>query len=212
VATPIAGRKGRIYGDISTDGTGAAVPIANLNSYSLNASTDKIEVTSFGDTSKSYVVSLPDAQGDLSGFWDTDGDQYKLSKAIDGGRKFCLRFVVPQFRRFAFQFVGVLYALWNLIVVVAYDFVIRPEIVRVALDADASASGFRTVQPPQLIAERLALSLCPVIIPIGSELGAVFTSGGRTDVNVIACHVQGSFVGVVGDTSKGIFTVYTATG
>jgi hypothetical protein len=90
VATPIAGRKGRIYGDISTDGTGAAVPIANLNSYSLNASTDKIEVTSFGDTSKSYVVSLPDAQGDLSGFWDTDGDQYKLSKAIDGGRKFYL--------------------------------------------------------------------------------------------------------------------------
>lgn len=90
MATPIAGRKGRIYGDISTDGTGAAVPIANLNSYSLNASTDKIEVTSFGDTSKSYVVSLPDAQGDMSGFWDTDGDQYKLSKAIDGGRKFYL--------------------------------------------------------------------------------------------------------------------------
>jgi len=57
---------------------------------SLNRTTDKIEVTSFGDTSKAYVVSLPDAQGDLAGFWDTDGGQYKLSAAIDGGRKFYL--------------------------------------------------------------------------------------------------------------------------
>ncbi len=90
MATPIAGRQGRLYADNSVDGTGAAVPMLNLNSWSLNRTTDKIEVTSFGDTSKAYVVSLPDAQGDLAGFWDTDGGQYKLSAAIDGGRKFYL--------------------------------------------------------------------------------------------------------------------------
>jgi len=90
VATPIAGRQGRLYADNSVDGTGAAVPMLNLNSWSLNRTTDKIDVTSFGDTSKAYVVSLPDAQGDLAGFWDTDGGQYKLSAAIDGGRKFYL--------------------------------------------------------------------------------------------------------------------------
>ena len=88
MASPIAGRKGRIYADISTDGTGNAVPIVNLNSWSLNRTTDKVEVTSFGDTSKTYVVGLPDAQGDFAGFWDTDGTQYRLSEAIDGGRKF----------------------------------------------------------------------------------------------------------------------------
>ena len=90
MATPIAGRQGRLYADNSSGGTGAAVPMLNLNSWSLNRTTDKIEVTSFGDTSKAYVVSLPDAQGDLAGFWDTDGGQYKLSNAIDGGRKFYL--------------------------------------------------------------------------------------------------------------------------
>lgn len=87
MASPIAGRKGRIYIDVSTNGSGAAVPIANLSSWSLNRSTDKIDVTSFGDESKTYVVSLPDAQLDFSGFWDTDGDQYKVAAAIDGGRK-----------------------------------------------------------------------------------------------------------------------------
>ena len=90
MAAPISGRKGRIYVDVSSAGTGAAVPIANLNSFSLNRSTDKIETTSFGDSSKTYVVGLVDAQGDFSGFWDTAGDQYKISAAIDGGRKFYL--------------------------------------------------------------------------------------------------------------------------
>lgn len=90
MATPIAGRKGRIYIDPSTDGTGVAEPIANLNSWSFNRTTDKIETTSFGDDTKTYVVSLPDAQGDFSGFWDTDGDQYAVSASIDGGRKFYL--------------------------------------------------------------------------------------------------------------------------
>ena len=87
MASPIAGRKGRIYIDVSTNGSGNAVPLANLSSWSLNRSTDKIDVTSFGDESKTYVVSLPDAQLDFSGFWDTDGDQYKVAAAIDGGRK-----------------------------------------------------------------------------------------------------------------------------
>jgi hypothetical protein len=88
MAAPISGRRGRIYIDVSVAGTGAAVPIANLNSWSINRTTDKIETTSFLDGSKTFVVGLPDAQGDFSGFWDTDGTQYKVSESIDGGRKF----------------------------------------------------------------------------------------------------------------------------
>jgi len=90
MAAPIAGRKGRLYADISPAGAGNAIPIANLNQWSLNRTTEKLDVTAFGDGSKAYVVGLPDAQGDISGFWDTSGDQYKLSEAIDGGRKFYL--------------------------------------------------------------------------------------------------------------------------
>ena len=90
MATPIAGRKGRIYVDTSTAANGSAKPIANLNSWSFNRATDKIETTSFGDSTKTYVVSLEDAQGDFSGFWDTDGDQYKVSRTVDGGRSFYL--------------------------------------------------------------------------------------------------------------------------
>lgn len=80
-----AGKKGVIY--LSTTGSGSASSVIKLNTWSVDQSTDKIDVTSFGDESKTYVVSLPDAQLDFSGFWDTDGDQYKVAAAIDGGRK-----------------------------------------------------------------------------------------------------------------------------
>lgn len=76
-----------MYVDTSSDGTGAAVPIVNLNSWSLDRTTDKIDTTSFGDLSKTMVVSLPDSALTFSGFWDTDGEQYKIANNIDGGRK-----------------------------------------------------------------------------------------------------------------------------
>jgi len=88
MATPITGRKGRFYVDTSVGANGVAVPVANLNSWSVNSSTDRTEVTSFGDTTKTYIAGLRDAQGDISGFWDTEGALYNCT---DGNpRKFYL--------------------------------------------------------------------------------------------------------------------------
>lgn len=63
-----AGRKGVVY--IAPDGTAAASAVASLNSWSLNRQTDKHEVTSFGESNKTYVQGLPDLRGSFAGFWD----------------------------------------------------------------------------------------------------------------------------------------------
>jgi hypothetical protein len=44
--------------------------ITSKNSWSFDQSRDLVEVTSFGDTSKTRVAGLSDAQGDIQGFLD----------------------------------------------------------------------------------------------------------------------------------------------
>lgn len=84
----VHGRNGRLYVALSSGGT--AEPIAFLNSWSVQFTTDKVDVTSFGDTNKTYVAGLPDSTGDYAGFWDTD--QNDLYQAAQDGvaRKFYL--------------------------------------------------------------------------------------------------------------------------
>src|SRR5690349_11970232 len=67
-----AGRKGAIY--MSTSGAGAASLVPGQSAFSLNMATDKIEVTSFGDSNKVYVQGLPDVQISFSGHWDDTSD------------------------------------------------------------------------------------------------------------------------------------------
>jgi len=60
-------------GDVLMDPTGATtspVRIASLSSWSLDAKSDNVDVTAFGDTNKQYVKGLADYQGDLGGWWD----------------------------------------------------------------------------------------------------------------------------------------------
>lgn len=66
--TVYAGRKGVVY--LAPDGSAAAASVASLNKWSLNRQTDKLDVSSFGDTNKTYVQGLPDLQGDFEGFWN----------------------------------------------------------------------------------------------------------------------------------------------
>ncbi len=88
----IAGRNGRLYVGIgagSTAGT-LAVPVAFISKYALNFSSDKFDVTSFGDTFKTYVAGFADCQGTYSGFYDTETHQV-FDAATDGvARKFYL--------------------------------------------------------------------------------------------------------------------------
>jgi hypothetical protein len=84
----ISGRNGAMYANLTSGGT--AEPIAFLNTWSVSFSTDRSEVTAFGDTTKTYIAGLPDFQGNYGGFFDTATAQL-YTAATDGvARKFYL--------------------------------------------------------------------------------------------------------------------------
>lgn len=62
------GKNGRIQMDPA--GGSALVTLGDLDSWSLDAATDRQEVTCFGDTNKRRVSGLPDYSGNLGGFWN----------------------------------------------------------------------------------------------------------------------------------------------
>lgn len=83
------GRKGRLYLGLASD-TAAAEPVAFLRSWSISFTTDRVDVTAFGDNNRVYVAGLPDASGDYAGFWDNETVQM-YTAATDGlARKFYL--------------------------------------------------------------------------------------------------------------------------
>jgi hypothetical protein len=45
--------------------------IADLNAWTLDMSTDRVEVTAFGDTNKRRVSGLPDFSGTVGGWWNS---------------------------------------------------------------------------------------------------------------------------------------------
>lgn len=84
----IHGRKGRLYAALASGGT--AEPIAYLNSWSIDSSADRVDVTAFGDNNKTYVAGMADASGSIGGFYDTASAQL-YTAATDGiARKFYL--------------------------------------------------------------------------------------------------------------------------
>jgi hypothetical protein len=70
----IAGRRGRVYVGLASD-SAVASPVANLSQWSLSGSSENLDATSFGDTTKTYVLGLPDASGSFAGFYDSASDQ-----------------------------------------------------------------------------------------------------------------------------------------
>jgi hypothetical protein len=85
-----AGRKGLVY--LSSTGSGAASSVIKLNAWTINRTTDKIEVTSFGDANKTYVQGLPDVQGTIAGFWDdTETKPFTAAASSDG----CKMYLYP---------------------------------------------------------------------------------------------------------------------
>lgn len=76
------GRNGRMFVGVATS-VATPEPIANLTSWSVDFATDQVDVTSFGDTFKSYVTGLPDFSGQFAGVW-SDGDNTTYDAAVDG--------------------------------------------------------------------------------------------------------------------------------
>lgn len=81
MASPITGRNGQLKVDQSVGANGSASTVANLTTFDIQQTRDKTEVTSFGDTTKTYIAGLADASGSFSGFWDSAGG---LQKVADG--------------------------------------------------------------------------------------------------------------------------------
>ena len=77
----IAGRNARVYIDIT--GSGSAEPIPYIKSFTINRNTDRYDVTAFGDTNKTSVQGLPNAEGNFSGFYD-DTTAQMYTAASDG--------------------------------------------------------------------------------------------------------------------------------
>lgn len=94
----IHGRNARVYLGITSGAEASAVPF--MASWSLSASSDKEEVTAFGDANKTYVAGLPDASGDFSGFLD-DATAQTYTAAVDGvARKFYLYIDTTQITKY----------------------------------------------------------------------------------------------------------------
>jgi hypothetical protein len=84
----LAGRNGRVYMGLASGGV--AEPVAFQASWSMNFTTNKIDVTAMGDANKIYVAGLADAGGQFAGFYD-DVTVQTYTAATDGvPRKFYL--------------------------------------------------------------------------------------------------------------------------
>jgi hypothetical protein len=49
----------------------SAQPAAFLSDWTVNMTTQKVDVTALGDSNVTYVAGLPNADGDFTGFYDT---------------------------------------------------------------------------------------------------------------------------------------------
>lgn len=86
----IHGRRGALYVDVTAGGGGGTVPVSYLSKWDANFTVDKVEVTAFGDTNKTYVPGLPDAQGTFSGFFDNASAQLYTAARDGAARNFYL--------------------------------------------------------------------------------------------------------------------------
>lgn len=84
------GGRGAVYA--SKTGTGTAVLIPSLSNWTLDKTTDTVDVTSFGDLNKTYVQGLPDIKGSISGFFDSaDDSMFDGTESADGVKLYLYR-------------------------------------------------------------------------------------------------------------------------
>lgn len=77
----LAGRNAVIYFGATT--AAAASPLTFGAKYSLNFTTNKIDVTAFGDRGKVVVAGLAAQSGDMTGWFD-DATAQTYTAAVDG--------------------------------------------------------------------------------------------------------------------------------
>ena len=78
--TKLHGKNGAIYVN-GPKGTGTKV--ATKSQWDLSMSRDYVDVTTFGDTNKTYVAGLRDTTGTFNGLLDVSGDLMVNNTAVD---------------------------------------------------------------------------------------------------------------------------------
>jgi len=66
---------------LAPNGSDEASELLGCSEWTLDMSTDTVEVTSFGDANKTYVQGLPDISGSLTVFWRDDENKLFLAQA-----------------------------------------------------------------------------------------------------------------------------------
>jgi hypothetical protein len=82
-----SGKTGVVY--IGPSNGAAAVTVIGLSKWTIDQSTGKEDATAFGDTTKVYVQGLPDAKGQVSGFWDDVSSDTLFTAATANGGVYC---------------------------------------------------------------------------------------------------------------------------
>jgi hypothetical protein len=75
-------KRGRIY--MSPDLSTAASPMVSMAEWTLDMSTDSVDVTSYEDTNKVYVRGYRDTKGNLNGNWDDTSDALFIAAESPG--------------------------------------------------------------------------------------------------------------------------------
>lgn len=70
------GKTGQVYMDADGASPYAYTLLSDLNEWTLDMKTDRVEVTAFGDTNKRRVAGLPDFSGTIGGFWNAANVAY----------------------------------------------------------------------------------------------------------------------------------------
>lgn len=79
------GRYSQLY--VSITSGGSASPLLHTATTDQNFTTDKQDVTAFGDTNKTYVTGLPDGQMSFAGFASDTVSTGLIEAALDGAAR-----------------------------------------------------------------------------------------------------------------------------
>jgi hypothetical protein len=85
-----SGKNGQVQMDPA--GGSSVVAVGALNAWTLDMSTERADVTCFGDTNRQRVAMLPDFSGTIGGIWDSTYSP-TLFAAVLAGTPVTLRLV-----------------------------------------------------------------------------------------------------------------------
>jgi hypothetical protein len=83
MAVKYAGKNGLVY--IATTGSGSPALAGGFRAFTMDGSTEKIDVTSFGAVNRESVQGFPAYRGTLEGFWMSDDTTLRTASLSTDG-------------------------------------------------------------------------------------------------------------------------------